>query len=58
MENLYYTPIEKDGNEFFQNDILSQDELMDYNIENYTNVIKNNFEEIDAIVNLKTGKFL
>ena len=57
MESLYYIPIEKDGHEFFQREVLTLDELLDYNVQNYNNVIKDNFEEKAAIVNLKTGKF-
>jgi len=57
MEEYFYIPVEKDGDEFIQREVLDNDERFEYHIENYKKVIDKYFDEIDAVVALKTGKF-
>ena len=57
MEELFYIPIEKDEDEYFQNIVLDQDELFEYHSSVYKKIIDTYFTEKEAIVNLKTGKY-
>jgi len=57
MSDLFYIPIEKDESEYIQRDVLSMNELKDYHLSRFQNIINEFFIEDCAIVKLKTGKY-
>lgn len=58
MKSYFYTPIIWNGEEFFQNSLLSPDELELFSRENYEEFIRENFDEFDSIVQFDSGKFM
>lgn len=57
MEPMFFLPIDKDGNEYYQNHTPDSDELSFYRFDNYLKVIERMCDREEAVVNLNTGRF-
>lgn len=57
MREMYYLPITKIDNEYFQEFTLDADDLLFYHVDHYSPVIDKKCNKEEAIVNLNRGRF-
>lgn len=57
IEDLFFVPLEREGNEFVQTFQLSMEELPDYHSDSFSSIINEYYHRIEATVRLFTGKF-
>ncbi|RKF37183.1 hypothetical protein BCY89_05910 [Sphingobacterium siyangense] len=57
MKEMYFLPITKVNDEFFQQFTLEEDDLSFYHVDNYSKIIEEKCYREEAIVNLHRGRF-